>query len=133
MLRRHSHPRRADRLRGRHVPECHQSQGITQAHHRGGQTSKARTPEHIEAFAKLLQEKLATADIQARKAYLRAVIQEIRVDDHKIQIIGDKASLAAVIAGQQTAAAKVIGFVRKWRARQDETGHRYLIVCAIDS
>ena len=119
MLRRHRHPRRADRLRGRHLPECHQSQGITQAHHRGGQTSKARSLEHIEAFAKLLQEKLATADIQARKAYLRAVIQEIRVDDHKIQIIGDKASLAAVIAGQQTAGGKVSGFVRKWRTRQD--------------
>ena len=82
-------------------------------------TSKALTPERIEAFAKLLQEKLATADIQTRKACLRAVIQEIRVDDNKIQIIGDKASLAAVIAGQQTAAGKVSGFVRKWRARQD--------------
>jgi len=37
----------------------------------------------------------------------------------KIQIIGRKASLAAVIAGQRTAAAKVSGFVRKWRSRQD--------------
>ena len=82
-------------------------------------TSKALTPDRIDAFAALLQDKLATADTQARKVYLRTVIQEIRVDDHKIQIIGDKASLAAVIAGQQTAAAKVSGFVRKWRARQD--------------
>ncbi len=82
-------------------------------------TSKALTPERIDAFALILRDKLGTADIQARKAYLRAVIQEIRVDDHKIQIIGDKASLAAVIAGQHTSAGKVSGFVRKWRPRQD--------------
>jgi site-specific DNA recombinase len=82
-------------------------------------TSKALTPDRIDAFAALLQDKLATADTQARKVYLRTVNQEIRVDDHKIQIIGDKASLAAVIAGQQTAAGKVSGFVRKWRALRE--------------
>ncbi len=82
-------------------------------------TSRALTPDRIEAFARLLNEKIETADIQARKAYLRAVIQEIRVDDDRIQIIGDKANLAAVVAGQQTAAGKVRGFVRKWRPRQD--------------
>ena len=81
--------------------------------------SSALTPERITAFASLLNEKLTTADAQARKAYLRAVISEIRVDDDRIQIIGDKANLAAVVAGQQTAAGKVSGFVRKWRARQD--------------
>ncbi|WP_395689815.1 hypothetical protein [Aestuariivirga sp.] len=72
------------------------------------QTSNALPPERIDAFALLLRDKFGTADIQ-----------EIRVDDRKIQIIGDKASLAAVIAGQHTSAGKVSGFVRKWRARQD--------------
>ena len=57
------------------------------------------------------------ADIQARKAYLGAVISEVRVGDEKVEIIGDKASLAAVITGQQAAAGKVSGFVRKWRAK----------------
>lgn len=60
-----------------------------------------------------------TADIQAWKAYLATVISEVRVDDHKIQIIGDKASLAAVIAGQQSAVGKVSGFVCKWRTMRD--------------
>lgn len=82
-------------------------------------TSRVLTPERIAAFGALLKEKIETADIQARKAYLQAVISEIRVADDKIQIIGDKASLAAVIAGQQIADGKVRGFVRKWRARQD--------------
>lgn len=67
----------------------------------------------------LVRQKIETADIQARKAYLATVVSEIRVDDHKVQIIGDKASLAAVIAGQQTAGGKVSGFVRKWRTMQD--------------
>jgi site-specific DNA recombinase len=74
---------------------------------------------NLAAFGTLLKEKIETADIQARKAYLQAVISEIRVADDKIQIIGDKASLAAVIAGQQIADGNVRGFVRKWRARQD--------------
>ncbi|WP_395688690.1 hypothetical protein, partial [Aestuariivirga sp.] len=58
-------------------------------------------------------------------------ISEIRVDDDRIQIIGDKANLAAVVAGQQTAAGKVSGFVRKWRAIGNEADnqHLYDIVC----
>ncbi|MFN4144099.1 hypothetical protein [Aestuariivirga sp.] len=47
------------------------------------------------------------------------MISELRVDDDKVQIIGNKASLAAVVAGQQGADGKVSGLVRKWRARQD--------------
>ena len=51
--------------------------------------------------------------MQAQKAYLQTVASEIRVDDHKVQIICDKVSLAAIIAGQQTLAGKVSGLVRK--------------------
>ena len=79
----------------------------------------ALTPERVEAFSALMVEKIASGNIIARKAYLRSVISEIRVDDHKLQIIGDKSTLAAVIAGQQTQPGKVSGFVRKWRARKD--------------
>ena len=82
-------------------------------------TSRALTPDRIAAFVDLVRQKIETADIQARKDYLASVVSEIRVDDQKVQIIGDKASLAAVIAGQQTAGGKVSGFVRKWRARKD--------------
>jgi site-specific DNA recombinase len=79
----------------------------------------ALTPERIQAFTKLMHDKLDNGDVQARKAYLRAVISEIRVDDNKVSIIGDKAALSAVIAGQNGANANVSGFVRKWRARND--------------
>ncbi len=77
------------------------------------------TPERIKAFTKLMHDKLENGDVQARKAYLRAVISEIRVDDDKVSIIGDKATLSAVIAGQNGTNANVSGFVRKWRARND--------------
>ena len=77
------------------------------------------TPERIKAFTKLMHDKLDNGDVQARKAYLRAVISEIRVDDDKVSIIGDKATLSAVIAGQNGTNTNVSGFVRKWRARND--------------
>jgi site-specific DNA recombinase len=77
------------------------------------------TPEKIEAFSALMREKLENGDTQARKAYLRAVISCIEVDDNRVRIIGEKAALADVIAGRQTSATNVSGFIRKWRARHD--------------
>ena len=77
------------------------------------------TPDRLAAFSQLMREKLDTGDTQARKAYLQSVISEIEVDDDKVRIIGDKATLAAVIAGRQTGEGRVRGFVRKWRARRD--------------
>ena len=79
----------------------------------------ALTPERIQAFTKLMHDKLDNGDVQARKTYLRAVISEIRVDDNKISIIGDKATLSSAIAGQNASNANVSGFIRKWRARND--------------
>jgi len=86
----------------------------TQIHKRA-----AITPDRLEAFSSLMRDKLETGDIQARRDYLRSVISQIEVDDDKIRIVGDKAILAAVIAGRQTQGANVRGFVRKWRARRD--------------
>jgi hypothetical protein len=77
------------------------------------------TPDRLAAFSQLMREKIDTGDTQARKAYLQSVISQIEVDDHKIRIIGDKATLAAVIAGRQTGEGQVRGFVRNWRARRD--------------
>ena len=73
------------------------------------------TPERLAAFSALMHEKLESGDIQARKAYLRSVISAIEVDDDVIRIIGEKASLANVIAGRQGGFGNVRGFVREWR------------------
>ncbi|MFO1150382.1 MAG: hypothetical protein U1E62_18545 [Alsobacter sp.] len=74
------------------------------------------TPERVRLFGDLMREKMQNGDIQARKAYLRSVIDRIEVDDKAIRIIGDTNTLAAAVAGRPTAAANVRGFVRKWRA-----------------
>jgi site-specific DNA recombinase len=79
----------------------------------------AITPDRLEAFCDLVRGKLESGDTQARKAYLRSVISYIEVDDDKVRIVGDKATLAAVIAGRRVQSDNVRGFVRKWRARRD--------------
>jgi hypothetical protein len=78
------------------------------------------TSDRLKAFSQPVREKFDTAgDTQARKAFLQSVISKIEVDDDKIRIIGDKATLAAVIADRQTGEDRVRGFVRKCRARED--------------
>ncbi len=73
----------------------------------------------IDAFARLMNEKLDNGDTNARRNYIRSIIDTIEVDDDAIRIIGSKDVLQAVIAGKQTANGNVRGFVRKWRARDD--------------
>jgi hypothetical protein len=73
----------------------------------------------IDAFARLMTDKLDNGDINARKGYIRSIVDAIEVDDNAIRIIGSKNVLQAVIAGKQTANGNVRGFVRKWRARRD--------------
>ena len=66
-----------------------------------------------------MNEKLDTGDTSARKAYIRAIVDAIEVDDKAIRIISSRDVLQAVIAGKQTANGNVRGFVRNWRARRD--------------
>jgi hypothetical protein len=81
-------------------------------------TSSAITPQRLQNYSRLMQQKLDRGDTQAKKAYLRSAIAQIEVEDDKVRIIGEKASLAAVIAGNPPESAHVRGFVRKWRARR---------------
>jgi hypothetical protein len=82
-------------------------------------TRAAITPSRLEAFSKLICKKLDTADVQARKAYLRSVIAQIEVGDGKIKVFSEKGALAAAAMGQNTNAPNVRGFVRGWRTRRD--------------
>jgi DNA invertase Pin-like site-specific DNA recombinase len=85
----------------------------------------------IDEFARLMNEKLETGDTSARKAYIRAIIDTIEVDDKAIRIIGSRDVLQAVIAGKQTANGNVRGFVRNWRASKNKTANPYVIEIAI--
>ena len=76
-------------------------------------------PAKINAFARLMTEKLDNGDTNARKVYIRSIVDAIEVDDKAIRIIGNKDVLQAVIAGKQNANSNVRGFVRNWRTRHD--------------
>jgi site-specific DNA recombinase len=77
----------------------------------------------IDAFARLMNEKLENADTNTRKGYIRSIIDAIEVDDKAIRIIGSRDILQAAIAGKQIENGSIRGFVRNWRATVDEDGH----------
>lgn len=72
--------------------------------------------QKIDAFSRLITDRLDNGDINARKGYVRSIIEAVEVDDKAVRIIGSKDVLQAVIAGKQIAKGKVSGFVCKWRA-----------------
>ena len=54
-----------------------------------------------------------------RKAYLRAIVDHVEVDDQQIRIIGRKDLLEQAVLANGVPNAGVRSFVRKWRTRQD--------------
>ena len=82
-------------------------------------TAAAIDAGKIDAFARLMTEKLDAGDTNTRKAYIRSIIDAVEVDDRAIRIVGSKDILQAAVAGKQTENGNVRGFVRKWRARND--------------
>ena len=82
-------------------------------------TAAAVDAGRIDAFARLMNEKLDTADTTTRKGYIHSIIDAVEVDDKTIRIVGSRDILQAAIAGKQIENGNVRGFVRKWRARRD--------------
>jgi site-specific DNA recombinase len=83
-------------------------------------------PAKVDAFARLINEKLDTGDVNVRRSYIRSIVDGIEVDDDAIRIVGRKDVLQAVIAGK-SGNGGVRGFVRKWRASQNKTANTYVI------
>ena len=77
------------------------------------------TPDRISAFTDLVRQKLDDGEIQARKAYLHAIIGRIEVDDNEVQALGEKTVLAETVAVRRSVTGNVRGFVRKWCTRED--------------
>lgn len=75
--------------------------------------------DRIAKFLDLMQRKLDDGDVKIRRTYLSSVIDRIEVDDDAIRVFGRKDVLADAIAGRNSPAGNVSGFVRKWRARND--------------
>ncbi len=76
------------------------------------------TPDRIFVFT-LVRQKLDDGEILARKAYLRAIIARIEVDDDEVRVLGDKTVLAETVTGRRGTTGNVRGFVRKWCTRED--------------
>ncbi|GAM01583.1 hypothetical protein [Sphingomonas parapaucimobilis] len=75
-------------------------------------------------FGKLIIEQLRGGDPVLQKAYVRLVIDTVRVDNHAIGIQCSKAALeSAVVWDSDAAISMVPGFDRKWCPTGDKTGH----------
>ncbi len=78
------------------------------------------TPERIEQFAKLLRAQWENGSAEFRQAYVRILMQEVRVTKKEIRISGSKSILAKAASHDVGATPPaVLSFVREWRTRQD--------------
>ncbi|RVJ66437.1 hypothetical protein CN167_32900 [Sinorhizobium medicae] len=67
-----------------------------------------------------MRENIANGPVPFRRAYLRAVIERVEVDDGEIRIHGRKSELERLVMTKNSVImAAVPSFVRKWRTRQD--------------
>jgi len=54
-----------------------------------------------------------------RKAYLRALIDTIEVDDHQVRIKGSKDTLEKAVLASQNNKSWCSQMITRWRARRD--------------
>jgi site-specific DNA recombinase len=79
------------------------------------------TPERVDRLAQLLARQLASDSPELRQAYVRLLLEEVRVTGSEIRIAGSKAILARTAArgGETSDTPEVLSFVREWRTRHD--------------
>jgi site-specific DNA recombinase len=89
------------------------------------------TQEKIAKFVKVMRTNVLTGETPFRRAYIRAVVDQVEVDDEEIRIIGRRTVLERLVMGGGAVPAGVPSFVRKWRASQNKTANSYTIEIAI--
>jgi len=77
------------------------------------------TEAKIAAFVAVMRNNVLTGDVPFRRAYLRAMIDNVEVDDAEIRIHGRRTVLERLVMGGGAAPAGVPSFVRKWRGVRD--------------
>lgn len=77
------------------------------------------TPEKISAFSDVMRANVTKGSIPFRRAWLRAMIDNVEVDDEEIKIHGRRSVLERLVMGGGKAPAGVPSFVPEWRARKD--------------
>ena len=77
-------------------------------------------PARIEAFCRLLKDRLTDPNSGLGKAYLRLVVDEIRLDGDQLTVRGSYGKLAEALGAlKRMELGEVPSSVRVWRARQD--------------
>jgi site-specific DNA recombinase len=76
-------------------------------------------PELIERFGRMMQENFTTGSVPFRKAYMRALIDVIEVDDRQVRIKGSKDVLEKAVVAHQSQGAGCSQMSTKWRAGRD--------------
>ena len=77
------------------------------------------TEDKIAAAVEVMRANVLDGTIPFRRSYLRAMIDNVEVDDTEIRIHGRRSVLERLVMGNGVAPAGVPSFVRKWRARKD--------------
>lgn len=88
--------------------------------------------ERIAAFSQQIRERLRSADPAFRRAWLHLFADCVVIGPDEIRILGPKQALAeGLVQAHINSGTVVPRFDREWRAGQDETGHRYVVVGAL--
>ena len=117
-------------LYGRHTLRAHVQRlqarrqdvllGLAQARDRARMGLEKIDPAKIGAFCEALKDRLRDPASGFGKAYLRLLVDEIRLDGRELNIRGSYCRLADAIGLlEKTKLGEVPSFVRDWRARQD--------------
>ncbi len=76
-------------------------------------------PSHVAAFSKVIRARLRDKSSGFAKDYLRAVVDEIRIEGKAATISGSYERLVAAVANKKEGTGLVPSFMREWRARQE--------------
>jgi site-specific DNA recombinase len=76
-------------------------------------------PALVERFGRTMRENFRTGSVPFRKAYLRALIDVIEVDDHQIRIKGNRDMLEKAVLASKNNQSWCSQMSTKWRARRD--------------
>jgi site-specific DNA recombinase len=78
-----------------------------------------------------MRENFSTGSVPFRKAYLRALIDVIEVDDRQIRIKGSKSVLEKAVIASQNTGSGCSQMSTRWRAIRNKDANTYVIVIPI--